>query len=123
MADHMNRQCRRVAAHLATTIVFVYGCNRDLTPTPPPINPPSAPRTATIAGTAAQLGSWSAPFSWPIIAAHSSVLPDGRVLTWVSSDVPGDKEVQTIWSWNPETGVFVEMANGSNNVFCAGQVF
>src|SRR5688500_4044528 len=95
----MTLRCRRVAAYVAT-IVFVSGCDRDLTPTPPHISAPSAPKSATMAGTAAQLGAWSAPLSWPIVAAHSSVLPDGRVLTWNSSDVPGDTEQHTVWSWN-----------------------
>ena len=118
---HMPRRCRRVAAHLAT-IVFLYGCDRDLAPTPPHSIAPS-PKPAAIAGTAGQLGAWSAPLSWPIVAAHSSVLPDGRVLTWNSSDVPGDQEQHTVWAWNPVTGSFVEFTNGSHNVFCAGQVF
>ena len=118
----MNRRCRRVAAHLAT-IAFVYGCNRDLAPTPPQISAPSVPKSAAIPGTAGQLGAWSDPLSWPIVAAHSSVLPDGRVLTWNSSDVPGDTEQHTVWAWNPVTGSLVEFTNGSHNVFCAGQVF
>src|SRR4051812_9381377 len=67
---------------------------------------------------AAAEGSWSAPFRWPIVAAHLGVLPDGRVITWVSGFVPNAPEVHHVHIWNPTTGSFIEVTNGTHNVFC-----
>src|SRR5215213_9048662 len=72
---------------------------------------------------AAASGSWSAPFSWPIVAAHMSVLPDGRVISWVSSDTPGDTEQREVHVWNPSTGAFTDLSNSTNNVFCSANTF
>jgi PKD repeat protein len=68
-------------------------------------------------------GQWSPPFSWPIVASHASVLPSGRVITWVSSDVPGDTETHDVSVWDPGTGQFTPMNNGTHNVFCSGHTF
>jgi len=52
-----------------------------------------------------------------------SVLPDARVISWVSSDVPGDREQHSVHLWNPATGLFTDVSNGAHNVFCAGHTF
>src|SRR5215831_20080873 len=33
-------------------------------------------------------GQWSTVYSWPDVAIHMSVLPDGRVLTYADDDNP-----------------------------------
>jgi hypothetical protein len=38
------------------------------------------------ASSVATLGRWDAPISWPAVAIHANVLPDGRVMTWGRSD-------------------------------------
>ena len=38
--------------------------------------------------TAAETGSWTAPFPWPIVALHMSLIPDGRVLAWGLKGTP-----------------------------------
>jgi len=59
-------------------------------------------------------GQWSAPFSWPIVALHLHLLPDGRVLSWGYNGTPQ--------IWNPDTGTF-QSAPSPSLVFCAGHDF
>ncbi len=47
------------------------------------------------AGSTAWAGSWSAPFPWPVVALHLSLVPDGRVLSW--------GHVGTPQVWDPAT--------------------
>jgi hypothetical protein len=58
-----------------------------LTEPPPP--PPS------------QVGQWSGPFDWPIVAVHMTLLPTGRVL---ASD--GQSDGHDAWVWDPSTNRF-----------------
>jgi galactose oxidase len=48
---------------------------------------------------------------WPVVAIHSHLLPDGRVLTWGHS---GDPTV-----WDPATGAF-QPAPNPIDIFCGG---
>ena len=64
-----------------------------------------------LATTANEAGAWSQPFSWPIVAIHSVLLPDGRVLTMGRTGSP------TIW--DPATGNFKSVPAPAN-LFCAG---
>lgn len=77
------------------------------TPAPPPPAPAPAPQP----GGASALGSWSAVMKWPVVAIHSHLLPDGRVLTWGHS---GDPTV-----WDPATGAFATAPNPID-IFCGG---
>jgi PKD repeat protein len=66
---------------------------------------------AMAAGEPASSGEWGAPFTWPVVAVHLSVLPNGRVLSWGH---PGNPQV-----WNPATGDFSDAASPSL-LFCSG---
>src|SRR4051794_28886545 len=92
------------AASVSAAALLFCGC---ADPTPPPTRAAKAvpAPNAALVGAAAS-GSWSPVFSWPIVASHASVLPDGRVISWVSSDVPGDTENHDVYVWDPATGVF-----------------
>lgn len=66
------------------------------------------------------VGQWSAPFSWPNVAIHSTLLPTGKVLTYSypsGSSAIGESES---WLWNPSNSQFTEVpvANGTN-IFCS----
>lgn len=61
--------------------------------------------------TAADAGSWTAPFPWPVVSIHLSLLPNGRVLAWGLSGSPQ--------IWDPEAGAFTEVASPAE-LFCAG---
>ena len=64
-----------------------------------------------------QVGQWSAPFAWPIVAVHMSLLPNGNVLAFDAwTDAPNSQRI-----WNPVTNTFVAVPN-STNLFCAGHV-
>ncbi|MEP7065558.1 MAG: galactose oxidase-like domain-containing protein [Gemmatimonadota bacterium] len=65
-------------------------------------------------------GQWSAPITWPVIAIHAALLPNGNVLTWGRSD-----RQPVIWT-PPATvggaGSFVS-ATETQDLFCGGQTF
>jgi chitodextrinase len=60
---------------------------------------------------AAEGGSWSAPFPWPIVGLEVAVLPNGKVLSWGAT---GNPHV-----WDPATGVFTETPEPAE-LFCSG---
>jgi len=71
-------------------------------------------------------GMWSGVYAWPLISVHSTILPDGRVLTY-GSDLTG---LQTghanydIWDPNaaPDAG-HLTLPNGTGtDIFCSSQV-
>lgn len=69
--------------------------------------------TAPIAGA----GQWSAPITWPVVAIHASLLPNGKVLTW------GQRDRQPA-IWTPpatvgSSGTFVS-APETSDLFCSG---
>ena len=102
---------------VAATLLF-YSCDD-----PPPTAAIGTAAPSAAVAAVAQVGSWSDPISWPSLAAHMSVLPDGRVISWTSSDVPGDQEQHEVHLWNPSSGLFSDLSNGTHNVFCAGHTF
>jgi len=59
-------------------------------------------------------GEWSAPFSWPIVAIHLSLLPDGRVLSWGEDGAPQ--------LWDPARELFTSVPSPVL-VFCGGHSF
>jgi PKD repeat protein len=73
---------------------------------------PSPSTAFSVAGvTSADAGSWTAPSSWPVVALHLSLLPDGKVLAFGHEGQPQ--------LWNPSTGAFTEVSLGTE-LFCAG---
>ena len=66
------------------------------------------------AGDPVSAGSWSAPFPWPVVALHLSLLPDGRVLSWGHAGTPQ--------VWDPATGEFLGVPSPAL-LFCAGHAF
>jgi hypothetical protein len=73
-------------------------------PTPPPPDP-------------SQLGQWSAPVAWPLVAVHMSLLPTGNVVAWDGfADAPNSQRI-----WNPSNGTFTPVPYGVN-IFCSGHV-
>ena len=64
-----------------------------------------------------QVGRWSAPISWPIVAVHMILLPTGNILMFDGFDAgPNSERI-----WNPTTGTFTPVPYG-RNLFCAGHV-
>jgi galactose oxidase-like protein len=65
----------------------------------------------TLQTTASESGQWTAPFAWPIVAIHTMLLPDGRVLAI--------NRIENPQIWNPVTGTFKSVPAPAN-LFCAG---
>jgi len=51
--------------------------------------------------TAAETGSWSEVLSWPMVAVHMNLMPNGKVLAWGSAE-SGVPRV-----WDPSTNTFI----------------
>ncbi|HUR96268.1 MAG TPA: galactose oxidase-like domain-containing protein [Gemmatimonadales bacterium] len=60
---------------------------------------------------AAEGGAWTSPFTWPIVAVHMMLVPDGRVLSI--------GRVGTPQVWNPADGVFTPVPAPAW-LFCSG---
>src|SRR5678816_4721846 len=69
-------------------------------------------------------GAWSPPFSWPLIAAHAVLTPDGRVLTY-GTDGNGTQTGYFIYDvWDPSAGTsgggHLTLPNGTGtDIFCS----
>ncbi len=72
------------------------------------------------------LGQWAAPVSWPLVAIHTSVLPNGKLLVWSrdknaqGGDVLNNTHARI---WDPATGAFTSVINNNTNLFCSGHAF
>jgi galactose oxidase len=66
--------------------------------------------------TAAESGAWSAVVSWPIVAVHINLMPNGKVLAW------GSKESGLPQVWDPATNSFTPYPSPVL-LFCAGHSF
>jgi YVTN family beta-propeller protein len=72
-------------------------------------------------------GAWSKPFSWPLIAAHAVLTPDGRVLTY-GTDGNGQQTGYFIYDvWDPLAGTsgggHLTLPNGTGtDIFCSSQL-
>ncbi len=69
---------------------------------------------AAVVGSSAATGNWSAPFPWPMVALHLSLMPNGQVLSWGGDGVPQ--------VWNPGTGDFTPFPSPAK-LFCSGHSF
>ena len=71
-------------------------------------------------------GMWSGVYNWPIVAVHSVLLPDGRVMTY-GSDLTG---LQTghanydVWDSNgaPDAGHQTLANTSGTDIFCSSQL-
>ena len=71
-------------------------------------------------------GMWSSVYSWPLIAVHAVLLPDGRVLTYGSKadGTQGGSFIYDVWdsAGAPDAG-HMTLPNGSGtDLFCSSQV-
>jgi PKD repeat protein len=73
---------------------------------------PAISSSVVALGEPAAAGEWSAPFPWPVVAVHLSLLPNGRVLSWGANGTPQ--------LWDPATGIFTSVPSPSLE-FCSGQ--
>jgi len=69
------------------------------------------------AATPDQVGQWSSPISWPLIAVHSALEDTGLVRVFDAFDFEPNSERL----WDPATGTFIAVPYG-RNLFCSGHV-
>jgi hypothetical protein len=71
-------------------------------------------------------GAWSAVHSWPLIAIHAVLLPDGRVLTYGSNNAGRHTGFFSYDVWSPEAGLaggHMTLPNGTGtDIFCGSQL-
>jgi hypothetical protein len=76
---------------------------------------PVAVAVSNATGTAPPLiGQWSAPAAWPLVAVHSTLLPNGQVLVW-----DGARQNGAAYVWDPSADAFIAVSP-PDNIFCAG---
>ena len=71
----------------------------------------------------AEEGEWGPVIPWPEIAISAVNLPDGRVLTWSSTEVdafPTNREFAHASVFDPVTETFITVDNDFHDTFCAG---
>jgi hypothetical protein len=89
--------------------------------------------TVTPPPTESTYGQWSAPFTWPEVAIHLHVLPNGNVLSW-ADDMNEDYHTTgtrargrtNAYVWDIGTSPnphFEQINNESTNLFCSGHAF
>jgi galactose oxidase len=97
------------------TMVLVAGCGENGGRA---VSPPATTyATAGALSRVIQPGQWTAPFTWPDIAVHMHLLPNGRVLTWGRFQGP--------FVWDPASGIpGTQLAVPAPAPgFCAGHAF
>ena len=71
------------------------------------VSPTSDPRSVS--------GAWSSPFSWPFVAIHMNVLPNGKVLAW--------EQGPQARVWDPATNTFTGVPMYMTDLLCTGHSF
>ena len=61
----------------------------------------------------AKLGHWASPVSWPVVAIHATLLPNGRVLSYGRMNAPPAV-------WDPASGSSTTVPEPAD-LFCSGQ--
>ena len=60
------------------------------------------------------VGQWSAPYQWPVVAAHAVLLDNGRILLWSDGN--------NVLVWDPATGSLTRAPSLSSNISDAGHI-
>ena len=68
------------------------------------------------------VGQWSGPIPMSgIIAIHSTLMPNGKILNFYNNPSFGDEDAAKVMVWNPVTRTGVRR-DVPSNIWCAGQV-
>ena len=73
--------------------------------------------TVTVS-TGSPTGQWTSVQTWPFMAAHAHLLPNGKVLFWPSFDVGNNPTL-----WDPVANTFSAAPKAAYNIFCSGHSF
>jgi len=76
-----------------------------------------------VASAAHEVGRWGPVIDWPEIAISAGSLPNGKILTWSSTEInafPANREFTHASLFDPVTGLFESVDNPAHDMFCAG---
>jgi hypothetical protein len=79
----------------------------------------SSPDATFTTLTVGATGAWSAVMNWPLVAVHSALLNNGKVLMWDAWEYGGTPSARV---WDPATGTFTSVPDNLSQLFCSGQV-
>ncbi|MEM7081249.1 MAG: NPCBM/NEW2 domain-containing protein [Pseudomonadota bacterium] len=68
-------------------------------------------------------GAWGSPIAWPHIAITAGTLPDGRIVSYSSTEVnafPANREFTHSSLFDPTTETFTNVDSDFHDMFCAG---
>src|SRR5687767_693013 len=72
---------------------------------------------AAVSAAPEDVGEWSDPVAWPLVAVHMSLEPTGDVFVLDGfDDAPNSERL-----WDPQSQTFVPVPYG-RNLFCAGHI-
>ncbi|MDQ6821844.1 MAG: DUF4082 domain-containing protein, partial [Actinomycetota bacterium] len=74
---------------------------------------PSAPSTATTPGQQPG-GQWSSLMNWPLVAVHTTLMDNGKVLVWDAWQQPAPTQ-----EFDPSTLTFTNPINSPDGIFCS----
>jgi len=74
--------------------------------------------TVQVLGAGATTGMWAPIQTWPFMAAHAHLLPNGKVLFWPSFAQGNNPAL-----WDPVANTFSTVPKASYNIFCSGHSF
>jgi hypothetical protein len=100
-----SRRLRSFGGLVAWLVALLIGCGL------------AAPRQIQAQADPSVVGQWSGVLSWPIIAIHTHVLPNGKVLLW---DRDGGNNARI---WDPAANTFTRVPLPSVNLFCSAHSF
>ncbi|MBZ0290326.1 MAG: hypothetical protein K8I30_22060, partial [Anaerolineae bacterium] len=83
------------------------------------VNRAVASVSAAPAGAPSDVGQWSQVYNWPLVAVHTALLPDQKVLMWDAWEFGASPSARL---WDPATQSFTSVPNTTSGLFCAGQV-
>jgi hypothetical protein len=70
-------------------------------------------------GGPSETGQWTQVYNWPLVAVHTALLPDHKVLMWDAWEFGAAPSARM---WDPYTQTFTAVPNTTSGLFCAGQV-
>src|SRR5262245_30622157 len=116
---------RRLAAGafmLASTLFGGSAAAQTLPVVIPPVTDPLL-SNLTIPLDAPERGMWSPVMTWPLVAIHVAVLPDGSLLSYGSPLGQGVQEGRVFDRWDPLTGAHLTSPNSQGVYsFCSAGV-
>ncbi len=96
----------------STSSMSAYASGDAISVTVTPTQTSTPAPSATPLPNADSVGQWGGVMNWPLVAVHSNLLPNGKVLVW--------QDGVAARIWDPATAGFMSVPNTLTNLLCAG---